>query len=45
VLGPPLNETFMHRQTMANVMRFTTVELSDLDLRIMRAGEQVWRSN
>jgi DNA mismatch repair protein MutS len=41
LLGPPLNETFVHRQTMANVMRFTTVELSDLDQRIMRAGEQV----
>ena len=40
-LGAPLSETFVHRQTMANVMRFTTVELSDLDQRIVRAGEQV----
>jgi DNA mismatch repair protein MutS len=41
LLSPPLSETFVHRQTMANVMRFTTVELSDLDQRIVRAGEQV----
>lgn len=30
----------IHRQTMANAMRFTTVELSDLDDRISRAGER-----
>src|SRR5262245_2251675 len=41
LLGPPPGETFVHRQTMANVMRFTTVELSELDQRIARAGEQV----
>jgi DNA mismatch repair protein MutS len=41
LLAPPLSETFVHRQTMANVMRFTTVELSDIDQRIVRAGEQV----
>jgi DNA mismatch repair protein MutS len=30
----------IHRQTMANAMRFTTVELSDLEDRISRAGER-----
>ncbi|WP_372804047.1 DNA mismatch repair protein MutS, partial [Paracoccus seriniphilus] len=28
MLAPPLNETFIHRQTTANQIRFTTVELS-----------------
>ena len=40
LLGEPLNEIFVHRQTMANVMRFTTGELNDLEQRIVRAGEQ-----
>lgn len=31
---------FIHRQTMANAMRFATVELSDLEGRIARAAEQ-----
>ena len=31
---------FIHRQTTANAMRFTTVELADLDARISRAGEE-----
>ncbi len=31
---------FIHRQTMANAMRFSTVELADLESRIARAGEQ-----
>jgi len=30
----------IHRQTMANAVRFTTVELSDLDDKISRAGER-----
>jgi DNA mismatch repair protein MutS len=30
----------IHRQTMANAVRFTTVELSELDDRIARAGER-----
>jgi len=30
----------IHRQTMANAVRFTTVELSELDDRISRAGER-----
>ncbi len=36
----PLNATFIHRQTLANQVRFTTVELADLDARIAQAGER-----
>ena len=32
---------FIHRQTMANAMRFTTPELADLDTRIAQAAAQV----
>lgn len=38
MLKPPLSETFIHRQTLANAVRFTTVELSDLEARILNAG-------
>jgi DNA mismatch repair protein MutS len=38
MMAPPLNETFIHRQTTANQIRFTTVELSELERRIMSAG-------
>ncbi|WP_425044998.1 DNA mismatch repair protein MutS [Primorskyibacter sp. S87] len=34
----PLSETFVHRQTTANQVRFTTVELSELETRILNAG-------
>ena len=37
---PPHNATFIHRQTLANQVRFTTVELADLDARIAQAGER-----
>ena len=40
LLQPPLSASFIHRQTLANQVRFTTVELADLDARIARAGEQ-----
>ncbi len=33
-------EDFIHRQTMANVVRFSTVELADLESRISSAGER-----
>ncbi len=36
----PLNETFVHRQTMAGTMRFSTVELSELQSRIASAGDR-----
>lgn len=38
MMAPPLNETFIHRQTTANQIRFTTVELSELERRILNAG-------
>ncbi|WP_461469082.1 DNA mismatch repair protein MutS [Pararhodobacter sp.] len=38
MLSAPLNETFMHRQTTANQVRFTTVELSEMETRILNAG-------
>jgi DNA mismatch repair protein MutS len=40
MMAPPLNETFIHRQTTANQIRFTTVELSELERRIMTAGTE-----
>jgi DNA mismatch repair protein MutS len=38
MLAPPLNQTFIHRQTLANAVRFTTVPLSELESRIVNAG-------
>ena len=38
MLAAPLNQTFIHRQTTANQVRFTTVELSSLETRILNAG-------
>jgi len=34
----PLSETFIHRQTLANAVRFTTVALSELETKIVNAG-------
>ncbi|MGR3490889.1 MAG: DNA mismatch repair protein MutS [Shimia sp.] len=39
MLAPPLAETFIHRQTTANAVRFTTVELNELEARILGAGD------
>ncbi len=36
----PLNASFIHRQTLANQVRFTTVELADLDARIAQAAQR-----
>jgi len=36
----PLNATFIHRQTLANQVRFTTVELAELDAKIAQAAER-----
>ena len=38
MMAPPLNETFIHRQTTANQVRFTTVELSEIETKILNAG-------
>lgn len=40
MLTPPLNERFIHRQTTANQIRFTTVELSELETRILNARDR-----
>lgn len=37
---PPLNAVFIHRQTLANQARFTTVELADLDAKIAQAADR-----
>jgi DNA mismatch repair protein MutS len=39
LMAPPLNARFIHRQTNAGSMRFTTTELAELDAKIARAGE------
>ena len=36
----PHNAAFIHRQTLANQVRFTTVELAELDARIAQAAER-----
>jgi len=38
MMSPPLSETFIHRQTTANQVRFTTVTLSEMETRILNAG-------
>ncbi|MCU0953055.1 MAG: DNA mismatch repair protein MutS [Hyphomicrobium sp.] len=37
---PPLSDVFRHRQSMANAMRFTTLELAEIEGRIASAGER-----
>ncbi|MBL8549828.1 MAG: DNA mismatch repair protein MutS [Hyphomonadaceae bacterium] len=39
MLRPPLNARFIHRQTNAGSVRFTTTELAELDAKIARAGD------
>lgn len=38
MMSTPLSETFIHRQTTANQVRFTTVELSEMETKILNAG-------
>ncbi|WP_297773419.1 DNA mismatch repair protein MutS [Parvibaculum sp.] len=38
LVAPPLSESYIHRQTMANAMRFTTPELAGLASRIAEAA-------
>lgn len=40
MLAAPLNKTFIHRQTTANQVRFTTVELSEIETKILNAGNR-----
>ncbi|MBN8607085.1 MAG: DNA mismatch repair protein MutS [Caulobacterales bacterium] len=39
LMAPPHNARFIHRQTNAGSIRFTTTELAELDAKIARAGD------
>jgi DNA mismatch repair protein MutS len=39
MMQAPMNETFIHRQTMANAVRFTTVDLGELERKIGQAAD------
>jgi DNA mismatch repair protein MutS len=39
MLSAPLSEVFIHRQTTANSVRFTTVELSEIETKILNARD------
>jgi DNA mismatch repair protein MutS len=38
MLKPPLSELFVHRQTTANAIRFTTLALAEIEAKILNAG-------
>lgn len=38
MLSPPHSDRFVHRQTTANAVRFTTIELSEIETKILSAG-------
>ena len=40
LMSPPHDETFIHRQTLASAIRFTTGELAELDAKITRARDE-----
>jgi DNA mismatch repair protein MutS len=40
MMRPPLASTFIHRQTMANAMRFSTTQLNELEAKISRADDE-----
>src|SRR5580692_458958 len=40
LMSPPLNATFIHRQTLAGQVRFTTAELGEIEARIANAGDR-----
>ena len=40
MLSPPLNARFIHRQTLASAVRFTTTELADLEAKIAGAADR-----
>ena len=40
MMAPPLSERFIHRQTTANQVRFTTIELSEMETKILNAGNR-----
>src|SRR6476661_6857121 len=40
LLGAPLNATFIHRQTLAGQVRFTTTDLDELEAKIANAADR-----
>ena len=40
LMTPPLNATFIHRQTLAGQTRFTTAELGEIEAKIANAGDR-----
>src|SRR5262249_10391891 len=40
LMAPPLNATFLHRQTLAGQVRFTTTELGELEAKIASAADR-----
>ncbi|WP_424628588.1 DNA mismatch repair protein MutS [Bradyrhizobium sp. SYSU BS000235] len=40
LMTAPLNATFIHRQTLAGQVRFTTTELGEIEAKIANAGER-----
>ncbi|SEP60421.1 DNA mismatch repair protein MutS [Loktanella sp. DSM 29012] len=40
MMTPPLSDTFIHRQTTANQVRFTTIALNEIESRILNAGSE-----
>lgn len=40
LMSAPLDATFIHRQTLASAVRFTTTELAELDAKITRARDE-----
>jgi len=43
LMAAPLNATFIHRQTLAGQVRFTTAELGELESKIANAADARWR--
>ncbi|MDE5442295.1 DNA mismatch repair protein MutS [Bradyrhizobium sp. CSA207] len=40
LMSPPLNAAFIHRQTLAGQVRFTTSELGEIEAKIANAGDR-----
>jgi DNA mismatch repair protein MutS len=40
LMSPPLNSIFIHRQTLAGQVRFTTSELGEIEAKIANAGDR-----
>lgn len=43
LMSPPLNESYIHRQTMAGAVRFNTAELAELAAKISHAADRALR--